>query len=236
MGHAMGNVTNPVRRKLRRILSKRFPPPATVKLQEHKGIFGVVRSAEFVKLDVAERLDLIGELMAARLSREEREQVLIIVCVTPDEGTGYLPGVDCRCGTMKLPPRPRRSTLHCMSPFKVNIVACNPKREESVTPAIEVLVDTGAELTWLPGELLSNAGIAPRRKRTFQTATKQVIEREVGYAILRAEGYETTDEVVFAQPSDLSLLGVRTLEGFGVRVDNLAHRFVATTTLVAAAP
>jgi predicted aspartyl protease len=123
-----------------------------------------------------------------------------------------------------------------MSLFKVNIVACNPKREESVTPAIEVLVDAGAELTWLPAELLSNAGINPRRKRTFQTATKQVIEREVGYAILRAEGYETTDEVVFAEPSDLSQLGVRTLEGFGVMVDNIAHRFVATTTLVAAAP
>jgi predicted aspartyl protease len=122
-----------------------------------------------------------------------------------------------------------------MSLFRVNIIACNPKQEELVTPAIDVLVDTGAELTWLPAELLRNVGIAPRRKRTFQTATKQVIEREVGYAILRAEGYETTDEVVFAEPTDLSLLGVRTLEGFGVMVDNISHRFVATTTLVAAA-
>ena len=120
-----------------------------------------------------------------------------------------------------------------MSLYRVNVVACNPKREELVTPAIEVLVDSGAELTWLPAELLSKVGITPRRKRTFQTATKQVIEREVGYAILRAEGYETADEVVFAQPSDLNLLGVRTLEGFGVMVDNIAHRFVSTTTLVA---
>ena len=95
------------------------------------------------------------------------------------------------------------------------------------------MVDTGAELTWLPAELLQTIGIQPRRKRTFQTATKQLIERDVGYAILRAEGYETTDEVVFALPTDLSLLGVRTIEGFGVMVDNLAHRFVATTTLVA---
>jgi hypothetical protein len=29
------------------------------------------------------------------------------------------------------------------------------------------------------------------------------------------------------------LLGVRTLEGFGVAVDNIAHRLVATTTIVA---
>ncbi len=120
-----------------------------------------------------------------------------------------------------------------MSMFKVNVVACNPQREESLTPAVEVLVDTGAELTWLPAELLARAGIKPRRKRTFQTATKQLIEREVGYAILRAEGFETTDEIVFAQPTDMNLLGVRTLEGFGVMVDNIAHRFVSTATLVA---
>lgn len=32
----------------------------------------------------------------------------------------------------------------------------------------------------------------------------------------------------------MTLLGVRTIEGFGVMVDNIAHRFVATTTIVAA--
>src|SRR5207237_3912429 len=112
---------------------------------------------------------------------------------------------------------------------------CNPQSEDRVTPPLEVLVDTGAELSWLLAEMLEKIGIPPRRKRTFQTATKQLIERQVGYAILRAEGFETTDEVVFAQPTDLNLLGVRTIEGFGVVVDNIAHRFVATTTLVAAA-
>lgn len=90
----MASVKSSLRRKLMRILSKRFPPPATVKLQEHNGVFGVVRSAEFVKMDVGERMDLIGELMTSHLSCEEREQVLVIVCVTPDEGTGYLPDVD----------------------------------------------------------------------------------------------------------------------------------------------
>jgi predicted aspartyl protease len=120
-----------------------------------------------------------------------------------------------------------------MSLFRVNIIACNPQDEATLTPPIDVLVDTGAELTWLPAELLQKIGIQPRRKRTFRTATTQLIERDVGYVILRAEGYETTDEVVFALPTDLSLLGVRTIEGFGVMVDNLARRFVATTTLVA---
>jgi len=29
-----------------------------------------------------------------------------------------------------------------MSLFRVNVVACNPKQESQVTPAIDVLVDT----------------------------------------------------------------------------------------------
>jgi predicted aspartyl protease len=81
--------------------------------------------------------------------------------------------------------------------------------------------------------VLRGIGITPRRERQFATASKQIVRRQVGYAILRAEGYETTDEVVFAEPSDMILLGVRTLEGFGVMVDNIGHRFVSTTTIVA---
>jgi predicted aspartyl protease len=120
-----------------------------------------------------------------------------------------------------------------VSVFKVNIVACNPKREEQVPPAIEALVDTGSELTWLPADVLLGIGVTPRRKRSFHPATKQSIQREVGYVILRAVGYETADEVVFAEPGDMTLLGVRTLEGFGVTVNNVSHRFLATTTLAA---
>jgi len=91
--------------------------------------------------------------------------------------------------------------------FKVNVTARNPKREEQATPAIEALVDRGSELTWLPRELLERIGITPRRKRTFSTASKQILERPVGYAILQAEGHETTDEVVFAEPATWSCLG-----------------------------
>ena len=119
-----------------------------------------------------------------------------------------------------------------MSMFKVNVSAQSPHAEGVATPPVEVLVDTGSELTWLPSELLSAAGIKPVRQKTFQTATKQMIQRSVGYAILRVDEFETVDEVVFAQESDMHLLGVRTLEGFGVTVDNIGHRFVAQAALV----
>jgi predicted aspartyl protease len=117
--------------------------------------------------------------------------------------------------------------------FRVNVIARNPKQEDLSTPAIEALVDTGSELTWLPGDALRSIGIMPRRQRSFATATK--VTRDVGYAILAAEGYETNDEVVFGESGDMVLVGVRTLEGFGVAVDNIGHRFVAQTTIVARA-
>jgi predicted aspartyl protease len=120
-----------------------------------------------------------------------------------------------------------------MSLFRVNVIARNPKQEDLATVPIEVLVDTGSELTWLPSDALTQIGITPRRKRSFRTATNQLVTRDVGYAILATDGFETTDEVVFAEPGDMILLGVRTIQGFGVAVDNIAHRFVAQTTIVA---
>jgi hypothetical protein len=44
---------------------------------------------------------------------------------------------------------------------------------------------------------------------------------------LRAGGFETVDEVVFAELGDVPLLGWRTLEGFGAIVDARGKRLVA---------
>jgi len=120
-----------------------------------------------------------------------------------------------------------------MSMFKVSVVARNIQDQSLISPPIEALVDTGSELTWLPRDVLIGIKVTPVRKRSFSTATQQIVMRETGYAILSAEGFETVDEVVFGEPGDRTLLGVRTIEGFGVTVDNIAHRFVATTTIVA---
>ena len=115
---------------------------------------------------------------------------------------------------------PRVSTFH------VSVVVRNPKNENLSTPPIDALIDTGAELSWLPRDLLTGIGIVPRRKRAFRMAAGHVVTRDVGYGIVSAEGFETNDEIIFAEPGDLVLLGVRTIEGFGVLVDNIAHRLV----------
>ena len=121
-----------------------------------------------------------------------------------------------------------------MSAFSVALIARNPRDESVETPPVEALVDSGSELTWLPAPLLTAAGITPRKRLTFRTATGELATRDVGYALLLAEGFETADEVVFAEPGDSALLGVRTLEGFAVVIDPVSHRFVSRVMLVAA--
>lgn len=120
-----------------------------------------------------------------------------------------------------------------MSIFKIQIVACNPGDETLVTPPLEALVDTGSELTWLPGDDLKRIGVVPRRKRIVSNLAKSEVERAVGNVILRSNGRETEDEVVFAEFGDSLVLGLRTLEGFGVSPDDTEHRFISIVKLVA---
>ena len=80
--------------KLKRALTQRFPPPATIKLEDHDGVIGVVTSPQFAGMETIDRQNLIGEIVETNLEPEERRRVQVIVAVTPDEGTGYLAGED----------------------------------------------------------------------------------------------------------------------------------------------
>lgn len=81
-------------KKLEKALIRRFPRPATVELEDDDGIIGVISSTAFAGVDSIDRQNQIGELIASCLTREEQRRIQIIVGVTPDEGTGYLAGVD----------------------------------------------------------------------------------------------------------------------------------------------
>lgn len=58
--------------------------------------------------------------------------------------------------------------------------------------------------------------------------------RGVGFAILRVGKSFTIDEVVFAEPGDLVLLGARSLEGLNLTVDSTRKKLVAAGPLPAA--
>ena len=63
-------------RKLKRILEQRFPPPDKLGLRDDDGIIGVVTSKRFRRIDTMQRQDLIHDLLAKHLTREERRHVL----------------------------------------------------------------------------------------------------------------------------------------------------------------
>jgi len=97
-----------------------------------------------------------------------------------------------------------------------------------------VLVDTGAEFSWVPASVLEELGIERRKRIRFQQADGSLLDRAVGFAIVHAGGTMTTDEVVFGEPNDLVLLGARSLEGMNLKLDLLAKRLVPAGPIVAA--
>jgi predicted aspartyl protease len=116
--------------------------------------------------------------------------------------------------------------------------SCEIRGIRSRKPPIRVrdlLVDTGSEFSWIPAGDLRQAGVHVVKKgQLFVMANGQQVTRSTGYAILRVDPFETVDEVVFALEGDLSLLGARTLEGFGATVDSRGRRLVAAGPHVAA--
>jgi len=122
-----------------------------------------------------------------------------------------------------------------MGLFHVACKIANPAKSGKSAALPRIMVDTGAELTWIDGAVLQQIGIEPRKKdMQFQMANGQIITRSVGYAILNVAESETVDEVVFAQEGDLQLLGDRALEGLNLKVDSRSKKLVAAGPIVTA--
>ncbi len=106
---------------------------------------------------------------------------------------------------------------------------------DGFVPVERMLVDSGSEFSWIQERILREAGVTVAKKdRRFLAAEGKTVARSTGYAFLRSSGFETVDEVVFAQPGDLTILGARTLEGFGAVVDAGKKKLAASGPHLAA--
>lgn len=110
----------------------------------------------------------------------------------------------------------------------------SPLRRGELRQLPETMVDTGSEYTWIPGSVLEELGIAVERVEHFVTADGRIIARQLGYAIVHAAATRTIDEVVFAEPGDMTLLGAHTIEGMNLRVDLKTKRLVPAGPVPAA--
>ena len=122
-----------------------------------------------------------------------------------------------------------------MGTFRTTIEIENPARRGERRILEQVLVDTGAELSWIPAALLSELGIEREKRLRFRQASGTVLERWTGIAIIHAAGTLTADDVVFGEPGDLVLLGARSLEGLNLRVDPVLKQLVDAGPAPAAA-
>ena len=122
-----------------------------------------------------------------------------------------------------------------MGVFYVDCTVENMASPDKSALIEQLIVDTGSEFTWIPKDSLSEVGVDVRKRDVqFVMANGEIITRDIGYAILRVNGFETVDEIVFAQAGDLNLLGAHTLEGFGAAVDARGKRLVAAGPHLAA--
>lgn len=113
-----------------------------------------------------------------------------------------------------------------MGTFRITVEIENPAHPGESRTVNSVLVDTGAELSWVPAEVLESLGIKRNNLWHFRQADGTVLERWAGSAIVRVGGKQAADEVVFAQPGDLTLLGARSLEGLNLRVEPSTKQLV----------
>lgn len=122
-----------------------------------------------------------------------------------------------------------------MGMLRVTIAVENQLRPGERHELPDTLVDTGAELSWVPRAVLEALGVGPRKKVRFVMANGDEIVRDIGYAIIHAGGTETIDEVVFGEPGDLVLLGAHSLQTLNLKVDLAGKRLVAGGPMFAAA-
>lgn len=99
-------------------------------------------------------------------------------------------------------------------------------REGSRWEPVLAHVDTGATYTWVPGGVLRSLGVEPETRWEFETATGQIVTRDVAQTRVRHKGSTHITFVVFANEGEPALLGAYTLEGFRVAVDPVNRRLV----------
>ena len=119
--------------------------------------------------------------------------------------------------------------------FRVDVEIENPVRPGERRIVRSALVDTGAELSWVPAEVLESLGVERNNRWHFRQADGTILERWTGTVIVYVAGKRAGDEVVFGAPGDLTLLGSRTLEVLNYRVEPVTRQLVDAGPAPAAA-
>ena len=89
---------------------------------------------------------------------------------------------------------------------------------------LRLLVDTGADFSVLPAQLLSRLGVVPEFEEEVEIGNGEVITRPVGRIYVRWRERLAETFVAFGEPRDARVLGAYALEGLRLEVDPKTHR------------
>lgn len=102
--------------------------------------------------------------------------------------------------------------------------------------ALEALVDTSATYTWLPKDILERLAVTPEEQREFVLADGREVEYDIAWVRIRIDGRTQPSLCVFGELGTEALLGVFTLEAFGLGVDPINRRLMPVRGYLATAP
>ncbi|MBI2852426.1 MAG: aspartyl protease family protein [Chloroflexi bacterium] len=106
---------------------------------------------------------------------------------------------------------------------KTRVKISNPA-EPSRTAELELLVDTGATFTMLPGSLLREIGVQADTSFRLRLADGRFLERGGCTVWMEVKGKGYKVPVVIGENGDVSVLGVTALEILGFEVDPMSRK------------
>jgi predicted aspartyl protease len=86
---------------------------------------------------------------------------------------------------------------------------------------VDMLVDSGAIYSVVPGSVLRGIGVRAERTETFHLADGRSVRRRIGHVAFEIQGAEGISRVIFGRTGDACLLGMVTLEELGLSLDPL---------------
>lgn len=119
-----------------------------------------------------------------------------------------------------------------MGMTKVKLIVKNPSSPGKTVEG-DFLVDSGAHYTVLPERLVKQLGLKPAFTQEFSLADGRIVKRNISSAMVNFEERELAVPVVLGEKDDDSLLGITTLESFGLMLDPFKRRIYKSKLMLA---
>lgn len=97
----------------------------------------------------------------------------------------------------------------------------------------DFLVDTGAHYTVVPYDMVKKLKLKASFEQEFSLADGRIVRRPVGSAFVRYGDKEGATMVVLGGKNDDPLLGVFTLESFGLMIDPFTRKIYKSKLMLA---